>query len=345
MYKFYFFILVKRGEKMSSSEMTTVVFLKDFAANYFATKRYKYGENVGKLCTEFRLHGNKMEDCGNYYLLTDCTVSHEIYEHFDNSALPDYIVMDEKVNVIIRLNKNRTTKEYYDYVKQYEDRTVFLYNLCCLKINSTVKYYNGYSYYPMVIETYDLFNAYLSVLKRFVNEKRWFSNRFSKYYYLVDPELTMDRIEILRQEDEEAQRLREERRRRKEEERRRREEERRRREEEERRRREEERLRRIQEEQRRLAEERRQAEQKVQLAQEKINDEVEKEDLANICALYNDIKDGKIKNMTNSMKKILFSYIANVSENVQFQLQDEIKEIYKELNMINDDLELYIHNI
>ena len=49
--------------------------------------------------------------------------------------------------------------------------------------------------------------------------------------------------------------------------------------------------------------------------------------------------------MTNSMKKILFSYIANVSENVQFQLQDEIKEIYKELNNINDDLELYIHNI
>ena len=310
MYKFNFFILVKRGEEMTSSnqrgEMTPVVFLKDFAANYFATKRYKYGENVGKLCTEFRLHGNKMEDCGNYYLLTDCTVSHEIYEHFDNSSLPDYIVMDEKVNVIIRLNKNRTTKEYYDYVKQYEDRTVFLYNLCCLKINSTVKYYNGYSYYPMVIETYDLFNAYLSVLKRFVNEKEWFESRFSKYYYLVDPELTMDRIEILKQEE-----------------RRRREEERRRREEEERRMREEER----------------------RLAEEKINDEVEKEDLANICALYNDIKDGKIKNMPNSMKKILLSYIANVSENVQFTLRAEIREIYKELNNINDDLQLYIHNI
>ena len=49
--------------------------------------------------------------------------------------------------------------------------------------------------------------------------------------------------------------------------------------------------------------------------------------------------------MPNSMKKILLSYIANVSENVQFHLQKEIKEIYKALNNIKDDLELYIHNI
>ena len=45
------------------------------------------------------------------------------------------------------------------------------------------------------------------------------------------------------------------------------------------------------------------------------------------------------------MKKIILSYIANVSENVQFHLQEEIKEIYKSLNNINDDLVLYIHNI
>ena len=52
MYKFYFFTIVKRGEKMSSSEMTTaetqsgveetrVVTLNEFAANYFATKKYE----------------------------------------------------------------------------------------------------------------------------------------------------------------------------------------------------------------------------------------------------------------------------------------------------------------
>ena len=92
-------------------------------------------------------------------------------------------------------------------------------------------------------------------------------------------------------------------------------------------------------------EQRQQAEQKIQLAQEKIHDEVEKEDLENIYALYKDINDGKIKNMPNSMKKILLSYVSNVSENVQFHLQKEIKEIYKVLNNIKDDLELYVHNI
>ena len=61
--------------------------------------------------------------------------------------------------------------------------------------------------------------------------------------------------------------------------------------------------------------------------------------------LNNDIKNKKINTLNSSVKKIILSYIANVSENVQFHLQEEIKEIYKFLNNINDDLVLYIHNI
>ena len=220
-----------------------------------------------------------------------------------------------------------------------------------------VQYYNGYSYYPCFTFkfSYELNNKTChtkSFLKRLIDEEDWSSN-YADFYYLVDPELTSERLEELRKLQEERKRqeeeamwrqlqqqeeamwiqlqIEEERRRQAEEYRRRREEERRRREEEERRRREEERRRRKEEE--------------MKLVQVKLHDEVEKEDVANICALYNDIKDGKIKNIPNSMKKILLSYIANVSENVQFQLQAEIKEIYEQLNYVIDDLELYIHNI
>ena len=421
MYKFYFFTIVKRGEEMTSSEMTTaetqsggeeptVVKLKEFADNYFATNKYEYkfgdnrmNDNRGKPCTEFYIHNPKMEDCGNYYLLSDFTVSHD-------RILPSYHYMfyvDKEVNnVKIKMNKNNASKACYNYQLTGSNDVIDTF-----KISSELKYYNGYPYYPVI--SFNLLSGpngctsqryTLSYLKKLVNEEKWF-HELSRFYYLVDSKLIMDRIEKLRdiadpsrvqrrikelirkdeerrRRDEEIRRLNEEFRRKKEEEeerkrqekerkrqekerrqqaeeeetiwmllqieeerrrqaeeyRRRREEERRRREEEQRRRREEEQRRRREEERRRQAEE-------IILAKVKIHDEVEKEDVTNINALYKDIKDGKIMNMTNSMKKILLSYIANVSENVQFQLQDEIKEIYKELNNINDDLQLYIHNI
>ena len=250
------------------------------------------------------------------------------------------------------MNKNKTAMYYHNYI---ENST---YPHKGFKISSKLKYYNGYSYYPCFtfkfsyeINNNEIWHTKL-FLKRLIDEENWFSY-YADFYYLVDPELTSERLEELRKLQEERKRqeeeamwrqlqqeeeamwsqlqIEEERRRQAEEYRRRREEERRRREEEERRRREEERRRRKEEE--------------MKLVQVKLHDEVEKEDVANICALYNDIKDGKIKNIPNSMKKILLSYIANVSENVQFQLQKEIKEIYEQLNYVIDDLELYIHNI
>ena len=84
--------------------------------------------------------------------------------------------------------------------------------------------------------------------------------------------------------------------------------------------------------------------QKIKEIKEKLTP-VEKEDFENIYNLNNDIKNKKINTLNSSVKKIILSYIANVSENVQFHLQEEIKEIYKFLNNINDDLVLYIHNI
>ena len=117
MYKFYFFTIVKRGEKMSSSEMTTaetqsggeetrVVTLNEFAANYFATKKYEYGPNKGKQCETFYIHNPKMEDCENYYLLSDFTVSHDIV--YTSKRNDDYMFfMNEEVNnVRIKMNKN-----------------------------------------------------------------------------------------------------------------------------------------------------------------------------------------------------------------------------------------------
>ena len=79
-------------------------------------------------------------------------------------------------------------------------------------------------------------------------------------------------------------------------------------------------------------------EQRIQLTHEKIKNEVEKEDFEIIYNLHKVIKNEKIKNITGLVKKIILSYIANVSENVQFQLKDEIKEIYKSLKNIHDDL-------
>ena len=84
--------------------------------------------------------------------------------------------------------------------------------------------------------------------------------------------------------------------------------------------------------------------QKIKEIKEKLTP-VEKEDFEYIHNLNNDIKNKKINTLNSSVKKIILSYIANVSENVQFHLQEEIKEIYKSLNNINDDLVLYIHNI
>ena len=241
----------------------------------------------------------RIEDCETHYLLSDFTVVNS-YIPFPVDDHNDIILLNEKLNVKIKMNKNKTSNTYYN------NRYTTTYN--CIMVSLDLQYYKGHPYYPVSCKKMESTRSenriYLTELKRLVDAEEW--DRYeSRYYHLVNPELTPEKIQEIR----------------------------------------EEKLREAQAEQRRLAEERRQAEQKIQLAQEKINDEVEKEDLDNIYALYNDIKDGKIKNMPNSMKKILLSYIANVSENIQFHLQKEIKEIYKELKNINDELELYVHNI
>ena len=262
-----------------SSQSNQVIRLKNFAERYFRNKRYSHGQNRGQLCTSFYILNPKIEDCETHYLLSDFTVAHDIIPVKDNEH-KDIIFMDSPEPYNIIMNKNKTSNTYYN------NRNNGTYN--CFKVSSNKQYFKGYPYYPTtcgnMTSTQNMHSIYFTELVYFVIEEEW--DRYeSKYYFLVDPDLTPDKIQEIREEKlREAQAEQ----------------------------------RRIQEEQRRLAEERRQAEQKIQLAQEKIHDEVEKEDLENIYALYKDIKDGKIKNMPNSMKKILLSYIANVNENVQF---------------------------
>lgn len=294
----FFLPVINRTKEMSSQSNQEIKFF-NFADQYFRNNRYSYGLHAGKLCLSFYILNPRIEDCGNYYLLSDFTVVHDILT-FEDNGRTDIIYMNSYSNYNIRMNKNKSSNDYYN--NRYNGFfKAFI-------VSAHKKYYNGYPYYPTnyneFVSLSNVKRIYLTKLEYLVDAEKW--DRYeSRYYHLVNPELTPEKIQ---------EKLREE-------------------------------QRRIQEEQRRLAEQRRQAEQKIPLAQEKINDEVEKEDLENINALYKDIKDGKIKNMPNSMKTILLSYIANVSENVQFHLRKEIKEIYKALNNIKDDLELYIHNI
>ena len=298
----FFLPVINRTKEMSSQSNQEIKFF-NFAEQYFRNNRYSYGDDAGKLCKSFYILYPRIEDCGNYYLLSDFTVAHDILTFTDNGR-EDIIYMDSYPNVKIRMNKNKTSNDCYNN-RRNGDFYTFM-------VSSDKQYFKGYPYYPtnyiVFIKSREVKRIYLTKLKRLVDAEEW-DRYVSRYYHLVNPELTPEKIQEIREEE-----LREE-------------------------------QRRIQEEQRRLAEERRQAEQKIPLAREKINDEVEKEDLENIYALYKDINDGKIKNMPNSMKKIILSYIASVNENVQFYLQDEIKEIYKALNNIKDDLELYVHNI
>ena len=125
MYKFYFFTIVKRGEKMSTSEMTTaekpIVTLKEFADNYFATNKYIYGDNRGKLCTSFFIHFNYIEDYEDYYLLSILTASHEVIKYIPIPEMIKHVhsyrrkrgfvnvFMNKEVNVNIKVEKNKLT--------------------------------------------------------------------------------------------------------------------------------------------------------------------------------------------------------------------------------------------
>ena len=125
--------------------------LKEFADNYFATKKYLYtASRPGELCTSFNILKPEMEDCGNYYLLSNFTVSHELlkfkvadYEDsldFEDEGInylyyefyKDCIILDEKVNVKIKMNKNKASNEYYNC------------DICnknyCLYVQSRLKY-------------------------------------------------------------------------------------------------------------------------------------------------------------------------------------------------------------
>ena len=281
----FFLPVINRTEKMSFLEPPTLVTLKYFVENTMDYVTVPNHDNF-RFSKSMYILNPKIEDYGNYYLLSDFSIINT-YVKFTYGEHTDIIVWDQKVDVKIRMNKNKTTNDYYN------KRFTPIYN--CFVVSLDLKYYKGCPYYPvscerMVSGSENL--IYSTELKRLIDEEAW-DNEKSKYYHLVDPELTPEKIQEIREE-----KLREE---------------------------------------LKIT--------KIQLTQQKIHDEVEKEDLDNIYALYNDIKDGKIKNMPNSMKKILLSYIANVSENVQFHLQKEIKEIYKVLNNIKDDLELYVHNI
>ena len=275
--------------------------LKEFAANYFATKKYLYtASRPGELCTSFNILKPEMEDCGNYYLLSNFTVSHELlkfkvadYEDsldFEDEGInylyyefyKDCIILDEKVNVKIKMNKNKTSNKYYNDLRGYD----------CFHVSSNLKFYNDYSYYPVKCirfdDVFDRFDRYyyLSHLKHLVDIKDW-HNRLSRFYFLVDPTLTKKEIQELRNS----------------------------------------------------------LTLKEQEIMEKLTP-VEKEEFKCVYNLYIDIENKKIHyHLTDSMKKIILSYVSNISENVQFFLQDEIKEIYKTLNNIKDDMSLYVHNI
>ena len=275
--------------------------LKEFAANYFATKKYLYtASRPGELCTSFNILKPEMEDCGNYYLLSNFTVSHELlkfkvadYEDsldFEDEGInylyyefyKDCIILDEKVNVKIKMNKNKTSNKYYNDLRGYD----------CFHVSSDLKFYNDYSYYPVKCirfdDVFDRFDRYyyLSHLKHLVDIKDW-HNRLSRFYFLVDPTLTKKEIQELRNP----------------------------------------------------------LTLKEQEIMEKLTP-VEKEEFKCVYNLYIDIENKKIHyHLTDSMKKIILSYVSNISENVQFFLQDEIKEIYKTLNNIKDDMSLYVHNI
>ena len=180
-----FFLPVINRTKEMSSQSNQEIKLFNFAEQYFRNNRYSHGDDSGKLCNRFYIHKPKMEDCGNYYLLSDFTVSHENY--IENTSF--IISMDEKVNVKIRMNKNKTSNEYYQR-KNHDEFSLY--------VDSTLKYYNGYPYYPMGI-TSNKQDSYLTELKRLVELKDW-GNNLSKYYNLVDPSLTPEKIQELQEE-------------------------------------------------------------------------------------------------------------------------------------------------
>lgn len=73
-----------------------------------------------------------------------------------------------------------------------------------------------------------------------------------------------------------------------------------------------------------------------------LNDEVEKEDMKYIIDLYKDMRNTKF---TKPVVNIIKAYIANISENVLFQLQNELKEINEVLTGEEWGLNSYIYNL
>lgn len=73
-----------------------------------------------------------------------------------------------------------------------------------------------------------------------------------------------------------------------------------------------------------------------------LNDECEKEEMRYIIDLYKDMKNIQF---TKPVVNIIKAYIANLSENVLFQIQNEIKDINEIMTGEHWGLESYIHNL
>lgn len=73
-----------------------------------------------------------------------------------------------------------------------------------------------------------------------------------------------------------------------------------------------------------------------------LNDECEKEEMRYIIDLYKDMKNIQF---TKPVVNIIKAYIANLSENVLFQMQNEIKDINEIMTGEHWGLESYIHNL
>ncbi|OHS92999.1 hypothetical protein TRFO_40695 [Tritrichomonas foetus] len=73
-----------------------------------------------------------------------------------------------------------------------------------------------------------------------------------------------------------------------------------------------------------------------------VNDALEKDEIKKILDLYNTIKEVKFN---PALIAIIKDYLGNVSENVQFHLQNEIREINEIMTGEGWGLLSYIHNL
>ena len=95
--------------------------------------------------------------------------------------------MDSYSNYKIRMNKNKSSNDYYNNRYNGDFKT--------FGVSSDKQYFKGYPYYPtkyiVFIKSREVKRIYLTKLEYLVDAEKW--DRYeSKYYHLVNPELTPD---------------------------------------------------------------------------------------------------------------------------------------------------------